>query len=152
MFNGETGFAPGASVSNARTHVRTSVPATSPGHAREPHAAPRFLLTPARLAFGLRYTANLHAVMTSCRKTANNKSERPGYETSCACWYAGAVTTGIRDRGAPSGASFSAMQSRLSLRSASRAICSEKSAIHDHFDIRKLLCAMLRYSLYKKKN
>jgi len=45
-----------------------------------------FLLSPPlRLPFGLRHTANLHAVMTSCRKTANNKSERPSYTRRYMC-------------------------------------------------------------------
>lgn len=84
-----------------RMHARTFQPRRR--GTREGAACGSVFTNPSRLPFGLRYTANLHAVMTSCRKTANNKSERPSYERSCTCWYAGAVTRSIRDRGASSG-------------------------------------------------
>jgi len=86
MFNEETGFVPGTSVSKA--FVCTCLIPTSSSKAYEGAVRGSFLLSPPlRLPFGLRYTTNLHAVMTSCRKTANNKSERPSYETICVCGY-----------------------------------------------------------------
>lgn len=72
---------------HVHTYVRASSPLRRRRHTREQCAARFCLKSPPRLPFGLRHTANLHAVMTSCRKTANNKSEQPSYETIRACRY-----------------------------------------------------------------